>query len=83
MFKQIFSLGLTLEEMTAQASLFFLAGFETAASTTSFCLYELAQNRGIQEQLREEIDEVLSRHEGEICYQALQEMTYMDQVVNG
>ncbi|KAG8296016.1 heme binding [Homalodisca vitripennis] len=73
---------LTLEEMTAQAFVFFAAGFETAASTTSFCLYELAKNPSAQEKLSREIDEVLANYDGKITYQALQDMTYMDQVVN-
>lgn len=76
-------IGLTLEEMTAQAFVFFAAGFETAASTTSFCVYELAKNMNIQERLREEVDEVLGRHDNRISYQALQEMCYMEQVLNG
>uniref|UniRef100_A0A1B6M6B5 Cytochrome P450 n=1 Tax=Graphocephala atropunctata TaxID=36148 RepID=A0A1B6M6B5_9HEMI len=73
---------LTLEEMTAQAFVFFAAGFETAASTTSFCLYELAKNLSVQETLRREIDEVMANHDNMITYQGLQDMTYMDQVVN-
>ncbi|KAG8267663.1 hypothetical protein J6590_047247 [Homalodisca vitripennis] len=73
---------LTLEEMTAQAFVFFAAGFETAASTTSFCLYELAKSPSVQERLRQEIDEVLANYDNKITYQALQDMTYMDQVIN-
>lgn len=75
--------GLTLKEMAAQAFVFFAAGFETAASTTTFVLYELAQNPEIQEKLRQEIDDILEVHKGQITYHALQEMTYMEQVVNG
>lgn len=74
---------LTLEEMTAQSFVFFAAGFETAASTTSFSLYELALNRKVQDKLQLEIDQVLSNHSGDLSYQALKEMKYMDQVVNG
>ncbi|XP_046668194.1 probable cytochrome P450 6a14 [Homalodisca vitripennis] len=73
---------LTLEEMTAQAFVFLAAGFETAASTTSFCLYELAKSPTVQERLRQEIDEVLANYDNKITYQALQDMTYMDQVIN-
>ncbi|XP_046668199.1 probable cytochrome P450 6a14 isoform X2 [Homalodisca vitripennis] len=73
---------LTLEQMTAQAFVFILAGFETAASTTSFCLYELAKSPTVQERLRQEIDEVLANYDNKITYQALQDMTYMDQVIN-
>jgi hypothetical protein len=37
----------------------------------------------MQEQLREEIDVVLKRHEGKITYEAIQEMEYLDKVVSG
>lgn len=69
--------------MTAQAFVFFAAGFETAASTTTFVLYELALHPLVQDKLRREVDEVVERHGGHITYQALQEMSYMEQVLNG
>lgn len=68
--------------MTAQAFIFFAAGFETAASTMTFCLYELARNPTVQDRLHQEIREALSKH-GSLTYQAMQDMPYMDQVVNG
>ncbi|XP_054262255.1 probable cytochrome P450 6a14 [Macrosteles quadrilineatus] len=73
---------LTLKEMAAQAFVFFAAGFETASSTTTFVLYELARNPDLQEKLRREIDEVLENNDGKITYQAIQEMNYMEQVLN-
>ncbi|XP_054288447.1 probable cytochrome P450 6a13 [Macrosteles quadrilineatus] len=74
--------GMTVEEITAETFLFFAAGFETTSNTITFCLYELACNYKIQEKLHWEVEEVLERHNNEISYQALQEMTYMDQVIN-
>uniref|UniRef100_A0A6P4FI45 Probable cytochrome P450 6a14 n=1 Tax=Drosophila rhopaloa TaxID=1041015 RepID=A0A6P4FI45_DRORH len=73
------SQGLTLEQMAAQAFVFFLAGFETSSSTMAFCLYELALQPDIQQRVREEIGSVLGG--GEIIYDALAEMTYLDQVL--
>lgn len=75
--------GLTLEEIAAQAFVFFVAGFETSSTTMSFCLFELATNIEIQERVREEIYEVLERHEGRITYDSLAEMKYLTQVVEG
>jgi len=73
---------LTIEEITAQSFVFFIAGFETSSSTASFCLYELACHPDVQEKLYKEIKEVLANNEGKVTYQALQEMTYMQQVIN-
>jgi cytochrome P450 family 6 len=69
--------------VAAQAFVFFIAGFETASSTMTFCLYELAINPDIQEVLRNEIDSVLEKHDGNVSYEAIQEMTYLDKVVAG
>jgi cytochrome P450 family 6 len=69
--------------LAAQAFVFFIAGFETSSTTMTFCLYELAINPDIQEVLRNEIDTVLEKHEGNISYEAIQEMTYLENVVAG
>ncbi|XP_046677831.1 probable cytochrome P450 6a14 [Homalodisca vitripennis] len=74
--------GLTMDQITAQAFIFFAAGFETASSTLTFCLYELAHHPEIQERLRLELETVLEKHGGEVSYQALQDLKYMDQVVD-
>ncbi|XP_069702398.1 probable cytochrome P450 6a14 [Periplaneta americana] len=72
----------TLDVMAAQAFVFFLAGFETSSTTMTFCLYELAVNQDIQERLREEINSVLEKNDGEITYDSIFEMEYLDKVVN-
>ncbi|XP_075217745.1 putative cytochrome P450 6a23 [Lycorma delicatula] len=72
---------LTNELMTAQCFVFFIAGYETSSTTLNFCLYELALNKEIQTKLQEEIDKVLAKHNGEISYESLKDMTYMDRVV--
>nr|CAD7438013.1 unnamed protein product [Timema bartmani] len=76
-----------LAEMTdtllaAQCFVFFLAGFETSSTTISCCLHELAVNPDIQERLRKEVDKVLIKHGGKITYEALQDLKYMDAVVD-
>lgn len=49
----------------------------------AFCLFELSQNPAVQERLYQEVKDVLESHNGQLDYEALQEMTYMDQVING
>lgn len=74
---------MTLNEVTAQAYVFFLAGFETSASTLSFCLYELAKNPDIQRKVHEEIDRVLEEQNGEISYDSVAQMKYLDCCIDG
>ncbi|KAF2887244.1 hypothetical protein ILUMI_18929 [Ignelater luminosus] len=73
---------LTDDEITAQALLFFSAGFETTATLSCFMSYELAVNPDIQEILQKEIDEALDKCNGKITYDVLLGMKYMDMVVS-
>lgn len=73
---------LTIEEVAAQAMIFFAAGFETSSTTMTFCLYELASNQEIQQKVRDEINQVLAKHDGKITYDAIMDMKYMNQVVD-
>uniref|UniRef100_A0A1I8P471 Cytochrome P450 n=1 Tax=Stomoxys calcitrans TaxID=35570 RepID=A0A1I8P471_STOCA len=73
--------GLILEQLAAQAMVFFLAGFDTSSTTMSFCLYELALNPEVQEKLRQEIIDVLKKHQNQVSYECIKEMHYMDMVV--
>ncbi|EDX07148.1 cytochrome P450 6a22 isoform X2 [Drosophila simulans] len=72
---------LTIEEMAAQAFIFFVAGFDTSASTLGFALYELAKQPALQAKLREEIDQALKLHQGEFTYDSMQELRYMELVI--
>ncbi|XP_072947035.1 cytochrome P450 6B2-like [Epargyreus clarus] len=64
--------------IAAQVFIFFAAGFETSSSASSFILHELAFHPEEQERCQKEIDEVLSRYNGKICYEALKEMKYLE-----
>lgn len=73
----------SLLEAAAQAFVFFVGGFETSSTTMQFALYELAKNKDIQDRLREEIRSVMDKHNGEITYDGINEMEYLDRVVAG
>lgn len=75
---------LTFNEIAAQAFVFFLGGFETAATTLTYCLYELAMdsNKDIQNKARAEILSVLEKYNGNLTFEALTEMTYIEQIIN-
>lgn len=68
--------------MASQAIMFFSAGNETTSLALSFVLSEIAQNKEIQDRLREEIVETFEKHE-DFTYEALQEMKYLDMVWKG
>lgn len=74
---------LTLNEIAAQCLVFYAAGFETSSITTHYAIFELAQNQEVQEKVREEIHAVLKRHEGKVTYDAIMEMSYLGNVVDG
>lgn len=74
--------GLTQKELTAQAFVFFIAGFETSSMTQSFCLYELAKNPDVQERLRQEINRAIEANGGEMTYDTVMNIPYLDQVIN-
>ncbi|CAG9827673.1 unnamed protein product [Diabrotica balteata] len=69
-------------DITAQALIFYLAGFETMASSMCFVGYELAANPDYQKRLRGEIMEHLNQCKGELTYESLLKMKYMDMFVS-
>ncbi|XP_011875044.1 PREDICTED: cytochrome P450 6k1-like isoform X3 [Vollenhovia emeryi] len=71
---------LTMTEAAAQSHFFFVAGYETSSTATTFALYELAQHQDIQDKVCKEIDEMLAKHGG-LTYDAVNEMTYLHKVV--
>nr|CAI5826719.1 unnamed protein product [Callosobruchus analis] len=69
-------------EIAAQSFIFFIAGFETSSTTMTFALYELATHPEIQEKAREEILQVLKRHDNKFSYDAVNELVYLKQVID-
>lgn len=75
---EIASMELTEELVAAQVFVFFAAGFETSSSATSFTLHQLAYHPEVQQKVQHEIDQVLSRHNNKLSYDAIKEMTYLE-----
>lgn len=69
--------------ISANAFIIFLGGFETTSSTLAFLLLELAAHPEVQQKMRAEIVETLAKHDQRISYELLQELPYMDKVIQG
>lgn len=73
----------TDEDIAAQALTFFTDGYETSSTALAVLLYDLAYNPDVQNRLREEVDSVIVKHNGQLDLDILQEMNYLDMVVQG
>ncbi|XP_037051281.1 probable cytochrome P450 6a14 [Bradysia coprophila] len=74
---------LTIDEIAAQAFVFFVAGFETSSSTMNFCMYELSKNPDIQRKVHEELDNTWKSGDmNDLTYDVLGSMKYLDWCVD-
>nr|ADE05584.1 cytochrome P450 6AB13 [Manduca sexta] len=64
--------------MTAQAFVFFGAGFETSSTASSYTLHQLAFNPDCQKKVQQEIDTVLAKYNNKLTYEAVKEMHYLE-----
>lgn len=74
---------LSVDEMAGQSFAFYSAGYVSSAATMSFCMYELAKNQAIQQKVYDEIEKVLDLHDGQLTYDALNEMKYLGYCIEG
>ncbi|XP_014250631.1 probable cytochrome P450 6a14 isoform X1 [Cimex lectularius] len=63
--------------MVGQAFVFLTAGFEATAIIMNMTFYQLSKNPGIQERVREEINEKV-REYGSLSFDSVKDMTYLD-----
>lgn len=73
---------LSIEQISAQCFIFFLAGYETSSNTLSFCLFELSINEEIQEKARQSVQEVYSKHKNSLTFESVNELIYLEQCVS-
>ena len=72
---------LTIDDMTSQAFIFFFGGFESTSTLMCFAAYEIGINDQVQKRLQEEIDQVLQDCNGQVTYDAINGMKYLEAVI--
>ncbi|KAF5287525.1 hypothetical protein FQA39_LY04153 [Lamprigera yunnana] len=69
------------EDITAQALIFFIAGFDTVSTAMCFLTYNLAINPDVQRRLYEEITETM-KQSLKTTYESITSMKYLDCVIS-
>nr|QUF59371.1 cytochrome p450 CYP3044B4 [Brachionus angularis] len=72
---------LSTEEIFSQAIMFLFAGYETSSIALNLISYNLATHPECQDLLCQEVDKILEKY-GEISYDSVQEMNYMNMVID-
>ena len=73
---------LTDDIILAQSILFIMAGFDGTLSLLQFAMYELAVCPNVQEKLAHEIRKARNKLGGKFTYDSINELEYLDKVVN-
>jgi len=71
------------EAIAANCVLFILGGFDTTQSLLLYSAYAMALWPETQQKLREEVDKVFEENDGELTYDAIHKMQYLDMFING
>ncbi|XP_050684344.1 cytochrome P450 9e2-like isoform X2 [Leptidea sinapis] len=71
----------TPDELAGQVFIFFIAGFESSASTLVLCLHELALNYEVQDKLYQEIRNYEEKN-GKLVFEKINELNYLECVLN-
>ncbi|XP_036346577.1 probable cytochrome P450 6d5 [Rhagoletis pomonella] len=69
---------MSIEIIASNLFLFYVAGYETTASTVAFTAFELAQYPEVLEKAQRDVREVLEKHGNKFSYDAIQDMKYLD-----
>lgn len=74
---------LSLEELAAQAYVFFIASYESSSTTLAFAMYEFAKDQDAQTRAFNEISDVLANYNGKLTYESMGEMKYVECCIDG
>lgn len=69
---------LSIEQCVAQVHALYIAGFDSTASTVAFTIFEVARNPRVKALLQAEIDRTLEAHNGQLTYESINEMHYLE-----
>ncbi|CAH0696924.1 unnamed protein product [Spodoptera exigua] len=76
------SLDVDEDFLISQCFLFFIAGYETSATTLSYTFYELAKNTRAQELAIQDVDNYLQRNDNVLKYECTTELPYIEACVD-
>lgn len=69
-------------DLTAHTMTFFIDGFETSSNVIAWALFNLGENKEAQRRLREEIEKTVGGVDAKVSFEQINDMEYLDQVVN-
>ncbi|XP_051167208.1 uncharacterized protein LOC127285301 [Leptopilina boulardi] len=70
------------DNILAQALIIYTAGYDTSSAVMSSCLFELAKHSEMQSKLRTEINEAIKKNNGEITYEMITNLQYLDMILS-
>lgn len=71
-----------MENLIAQAGVLMAGGYETSSTTLAYALFELAKDQEVQHKLRQEILHYFKEDHGEISYESLNKIEYLQMVID-
>lgn len=72
----------TEELIAAQITAFFFDIYDTTAAVLHFAAHQLAAHPEVQEKARCEVESVFEKYGGQVFYESLKELTYLEQVIH-
>lgn len=72
---------LDMKDIIAQAYAFYFGGFETTSSVLSYITHNIAANPSIQIKLQQEINKVLDEKNGNVTYDTVSQLEYLQAVI--